>query len=81
MSGVLDTDALKYFVVLEGVDYLAVKYLACANATKCSVLNGSGSCFYVTKILVYNITDISSSTFHRLGLLVAILINHNHCPD
>lgn len=59
-SGNLDTDDLKYFVILERTNNIAVHYLSFANVTKCSVLNGSGPYFCVPKFSVFNNTDIGS---------------------
>jgi hypothetical protein len=37
-TGNIDTDDLKYFMILEGTNNRAVQYLSFADATKCSVL-------------------------------------------
>ena len=58
MSGTLDTDALQYFVILEGTNNIAVQYLAPADATKFWVVNGSGSRYCVPKLLLFNNTVI-----------------------
>jgi hypothetical protein len=34
----LNTEGLKYFVILEGTNNIAAQYLSFADATKCSVL-------------------------------------------
>jgi len=49
MAGTLDKDALQYFVILEGINNIAVQYLSFADATKFLVANGSGSCYRVPK--------------------------------
>jgi hypothetical protein len=60
LSGILDRGALKYFVILEGINNITVQYMAFVDATKCSAVNSFDSCYCDPKFLAFNNTDIST---------------------